>query len=47
MTEHTALLVPETWKAVVQFHPFAWMPRSTVPAMTLPVNWPDGFKQKE
>ena len=47
MTAHTASLVPETWKAVAQFHPFAWIPHSTVPAMTLPVDWLDGFEQKE
>ena len=46
-TAHTASLVPETGKAVAQFHPFAWIPHSTVPAMTLPVDWLDGFEQKE
>ena len=47
VTVHTASLVPETGKAVAQFHPSAWIPHSTVPATILPVSWPDGFEQKE
>lgn len=47
MTGHTALLVPERQKAGAQFHPSAWRLHSAVPAMTLPVNWLDGFKQKQ